>query len=152
MAEDTDPIDEAVRLHGEALAAIEEGRYGAARTLASDALALFERESGPHHPDLANVLNCLSTIYTYEGEYPHAEACARRAVDIMREVRTQAGGPDIDRLYVQSLAALGNAVRTLGRYGDAAPVLEEAVALAESALGEDDDDLISALNALGMLY
>src|SRR6187551_3086863 len=150
MAEDRDPIDVAVGLHGEALAAIEEGRYDAARVLACESLALFERESGPGHPDLANVLNCLATIHTHRAEYPQAEACARRAVNIMRDVRVQASGADIDRLYVQSLTALGNALRALGRYAYAAPVLEEAVAMAEG-LGEDDEDLISALNSLGML-
>ena len=70
MAEDRDPIDVAVGLHGEALAAIEEGRYDAARVLACESLALFERESGPGHPDLANVLNCLATIHTHRAEYP----------------------------------------------------------------------------------
>src|SRR5687767_11797155 len=118
MADHPDPIDEAVRLHAEALAAVDEGRYDAARTLASDALALFERESGPGHPDLANVLNCLSTIHTQDGGYAEAEACARRAVDIMRQVRAHAAGPDIDRLHVQSLTSLGNALRTLGRYAE----------------------------------
>src|SRR6188474_2035357 len=150
MADERDPIDEAVGLHAAALAAVEEGRYDAARGLADESLALFLRESGPGHPDLANVLNCLATIHTHQAEYPQAESCARRAVDIMRDVRTEAAGADIDRLYVQSLTALGNALRALGRYADAAPVLDEAVAMAEG-LGEDDEDLISALNSLGML-
>src|SRR5688572_16166284 len=147
---DRDPIDEAVGLHADALAAIEAGRYDAACQLASESLELFLRESGPGHPDLANVLNCLATIYTHQAEYAQAEASARRAVNIMRDVRTQTAGADIDRLYVQSLTALGNALRALGRYPEAAPVLEDAVVMAE-ALGEDDEDLISALNSLGML-
>src|SRR5688572_21204304 len=103
MAEDPEAIDEAVRLHGEALAAIEEGRHDAAHGCACKALALFERESGPGHPDLANVLNCLATIHAHRAEYEQAETCARRAVEIMRQVRAQGTSPDIDRLYVQSL-------------------------------------------------
>ena len=152
MVDDTESIDKAVRFHGEALLALEEGRLDRARELATQALELFERESGPLHPDVANVLNCLATVHTQQADYREAEACSRRSVEIMREVRTQADGPDLDRLYVQSLTGFGNTVRTLGRYADAEPVLKEAATVAETALGEGDEDFVSALNALGMLY
>src|SRR6185295_15677614 len=119
MVEDTESIDKAVRLHGEALAAVEEGRLDSARSLAAEALELFERESGPLHPDVANVLNCLAIVHTHQADYRQAEACGRRSVEIMRDVRTKADGADLDRLYVQSLTGLGNIERTLGRYADA---------------------------------
>jgi len=151
MADNGDDIDRAVALHSEAVAALEDGRVEAARSLAQQALDLFERESGPNHPDVANVLNCLATIHTQEADYRQAESCARRAVAVMRDVRTQAGGADIDRLYVQSLTGLGNALRTLGQYAEAAPLLADAAAIAETALGDTDEDLVAALNASGML-
>ena len=145
-----DPIDRAVRLHGEALAALEDERLDAALTAAAGALALFERESGPGHPDVANVLNCLARVHERRTDWREAEACSRRSVAIVRRVREQAAGADLDRLQVQSLTAHGEALRALGRYAEAEERLREALAGGE-ALGEADEDLVTALNALGVL-
>ena len=43
-------------------------------SLAAQALELFERESGPLHPDVANVLNCLAIVHTQQADYRKAEA------------------------------------------------------------------------------
>src|SRR5829696_7339863 len=106
-----DLIDKAVRLHSEALAEIDAGRLDCARSLATESLTLFERESGASHPDLANVLNCLAQIAHDRAEYAEAASCSRRALEIMRSVRQQAEGADIDRLYVQTLTRAGDVTR-----------------------------------------
>jgi tetratricopeptide (TPR) repeat protein len=152
MMHNESAIDRAVELHGDALRALEDVQLQRALDLAGEALEIFERESGPLHPDVANVLNCLARIHEQLADYPAAESASRRAVAIMRDVRMQVSDPDVERLYVHSLIGLGNMTRVLGRYDEAEPILRDAIERAESALGPDDDDLSSALNSLGMLF
>src|SRR5438552_9070998 len=152
MTQNEDAIERAVELHGSAVRALEDVQLPQALALATESLEIFERESGSSHPDVANVLNCLSRIHEQLADYQAAQSASRRAVAIMRDVRTQVSDPDIERLYVQSLIGLGNMLRTLGRYDEAEPLLGEAIARAEAVLGADDDDLASSLNALGMLF
>lgn len=147
-----DAIETAVRLHGEALEALDRAEFTRAGTLAAEALALFERESGPDHPDVANVLNCLARAAEGAADYARALACARRSVEISSCVRGTPADPDLDRLCVQSLATLGNMERILARYADAEQHLRQALELARSTLGEEDEDVVSALNSLGVLY
>ena len=90
MADATDRIDEAIRLHGEALEALDEGDLTRARACGAAALTLFEEESGDSHPDVANVLNCLARIDEHAARYDDAERQARRSAEIMRRVRQQA--------------------------------------------------------------
>ena len=145
-----DPIERAVQLHGDALRAIADGALERAQALATEALAVFEAESGAFHPDVANVLNCLAHVHEQAADYPAAEVSARRSVDIMRRVREQAGGEDIDRVDVQSLTCLGDVVRIGGRYDEAEPYLREAIAMGEASLGGEDADVLTALNSLAV--
>jgi tetratricopeptide (TPR) repeat protein len=151
-AEQEDPIERAVRLHGDALAALGEGRIHDAAAAATDSLDLFERESGPYHPDVANVLNCLARIHEHRADYAAAEDCGRRSVDVMRRVREESPGADIDRLYVQSLTSLGDATRIRGKYAEAESCLREAISIAETALGTEDEDCVTALNSLAVVF
>jgi tetratricopeptide (TPR) repeat protein len=163
-----DPIDRAVLLHAAALDAFGAAALDRAAAFAGESLALFEQESGPFHPDVANVLNCLARIHEQRADHAAAEAFGRRSVDIMRRVRQRASGEvrgaphgqgsekaagdDIDRLYVQSLTGLGDVLRIRGRYDDAEPWLREAIALGETALGADDEDVVTAVNSLAVLF
>ena len=147
-----DPVEKAVQLHGDALRAMADGAAGRAQALATEALDIFEAESGAFHPDVANVLNCLVHIHEQTAAYAAAEASATRSVDIMRRVRTQAGGEDIDRLFVQSLTGLGDVMRIRGRYDEAEPCLREAIAIGEASLGGEDEDVVTAVNSLAVLF
>jgi tetratricopeptide (TPR) repeat protein len=147
-----DPVERAVQRHAEALLALADGAFERAHVLASEALGAFEAESGPFHPDVANVLNCLARVHEQRADYAAAEASARRSVDIMRQVREQAEGEDIDRLYLQSLTCLGDVVRIHGRYDEAEPYLREAIAIGEASLGGEDEDVVTALNSLAVLF
>ena len=147
-----DPVEKAVQLHGDALRAIADGALERAQALATEALDIFEAESGAFHPDVANVLNCLVHIHEQTAAYAAAEAFATRSVDIMRRVRQQAGGEDIDRLFVQSLTGLGDVMRIRGRYDEAEPCLREAIAIGEASLGGEDEDVVTAVNSLAVLF
>jgi tetratricopeptide (TPR) repeat protein len=152
MSEDSAAIDNAVRLHAEAVEALERGSHDAAFRLASESLGLFEQESGSVHPDVANVLVCLARTEERRARFREASDHARRAVGIMREVCRLANGADIDRLLVQTLTAQGDLERILGRYEAAEPLLREALAAGEQSLGNADDDYVAALNSLGVLF
>src|SRR5437899_4636293 len=54
-----DPLEEASQLHDLAVASREQGQYAEAAACARQALAIFEREVGADHPDVANVLGNL---------------------------------------------------------------------------------------------
>jgi tetratricopeptide (TPR) repeat protein len=147
-----DPLERGVQLHSEAVAALESGDVDRALAVAGEALTIFESESGPEHPDVANVLGCLGRIHCERSDYASAEACFRRSAAIMREVRSQAVGPDIDRLTVHALTGLGDILRILGRYDQAEAPLREAIALGETALGQEDVDVVTAVNSLAVLF
>jgi tetratricopeptide (TPR) repeat protein len=147
-----DPVERAVQRHAEALVALAGGAVERAHALATEALGVFEAESGAFHPDVANVLNCLARVQEQRADYAAAEASARRSVDIMHKVREQADGEDIDRLYLQSLTCLGDVVRIHGRYAEAEPYLREAIAIGEASLGGEDEDVVTALNSLAVLF
>jgi tetratricopeptide (TPR) repeat protein len=67
-----DPLDDTVRLHDLAVSRQAEGRLQEAVPLCRQALALVERAVGPHHPDVANILNTLAGIYEDLGDYAEA--------------------------------------------------------------------------------
>src|SRR5687767_11384886 len=114
MGEDAAAIERAVRLHSEALAALEDEALDRAAELATESLHVFERESGPSHPDLANVLNCLARVEERRARYKEAEAYARRSAEMMRDVPLESTSQDLDRLHVHSLVAHGDMLRILG--------------------------------------
>jgi tetratricopeptide (TPR) repeat protein len=145
-----DEIARACRLYQQALALCTAGRSAEAGPLAERALEIFERESGPDHPDVANLLLCLAGIREESGDLDEAERLGRRAVEILEPVEDD--GPDIPRLRVQVLGALAGVLRNQGRYGEAEPLLRRALALSESRLGPDDLQTAALLNDLGILH
>jgi len=148
-----DEIAKACRLHEQALIQRARGRFAEAGPLAERALEIFERECGPDHPDVANVLLCLAGIREETGDLAAAESLGRRAADILEGMeRTDDGGSDVPRLRVQVLGALAGALRNQGRYGEAEPLLRRALALCERDLGADDLQTAALLNDLGMLH
>jgi Tetratricopeptide repeat len=61
-------IEEACQLHERAVALREQGQHAEAARCARHALAAFERECGPDHPDVANILNNLAGICEDQGD------------------------------------------------------------------------------------
>ena len=50
------------------------------------ALALMRTVKGPRDPEVGGILGEIANIYTWTDDYAHAEAAARQAVDIFRDV------------------------------------------------------------------
>lgn len=150
-AKDADPIDLAVGLHTEAMDAHDRGDAPAAKRLSARAVALLERHAGRDHPDTANARNLLSKLHLEEMDHRTAERLARASVAGLRRCRRSGTSPDIDRIYVQSLQALGAAIRVSARYAAAYAQMKRTLAVAKRLLGPRDPDVASCLNDLGML-
>jgi tetratricopeptide (TPR) repeat protein len=146
---EADPLDEAVRLHDWAVSLQEEGRLREAVPLCRQALAVFEREAGPDHPDVANILNTLAGIYADLGDYSEAERLAQRSVASIEEAT---GSLEVAVLRVQSLGTLAGIYRVQGRYAEAEPLYRRALSLAEATLGPEALEVATCLNNLAVLY
>jgi hypothetical protein len=94
----------------------EQGQHTEAATCARHALVYFERECGPDHPDVANILNSLAGICADQGDYPEAARLAQRSVAIMQQVT---GSPDLELLRIQSLHTLACISCARGVYAEA---------------------------------
>jgi tetratricopeptide (TPR) repeat protein len=142
-------LDETVSLHDLAVSRQAEGRRQEAVPLCQQALTLVERAVGPHHPDVANLLNTLAGPYEELGDYAEAERLAQRSVVLMEGVT---GSPEVAVLRVQSLGTLAGIYRVHGRYAEAEPLFQRALVLAEAALGPGHPAVAMTLNNLAVLY
>lgn len=150
MMQAAHPIDLAVELHELALACRNAGRYEQAEAFARESLRLLEQEVGPHHPDVANVLDGLASLRGDVGAYGEALELSRRALDILD--RVPHGGAVVARLRAQVAAHLAEVYRALGRGDEAEEVLRRELAVAEAGLGSDDLDVGVLLSGLAKLF
>lgn len=150
MMQAVHPIDLAVELHELALACRNAGRYEQAEAFARESLRLLEREIGPRHPDVANVLDGLASVRGDMGAYDEALELSRRALDILDGAPH--GGAVVARLRARVAAHLADVYRALGQGDEAEEVLCCGLAVAESGLGRDDLDVGFLVNGLAELY
>jgi eukaryotic-like serine/threonine-protein kinase len=106
-----------------------QGEAGRAEALLREALA-GARSSGGSRAVEAGVLSDLASVHRSRGEFTEAEARARDALAIRREVGDPAGLAD-------TLNGLGVTLQNAGRSADAIAVMEEGLAFARRAYGQD---------------
>ena len=123
------------------------GRYGEAEPLYQRALAIYEEQLGPDHPDTATNLNNLASLYDSMGRYGEAEPLYQRALAI-GEAQL---GPDHPSTAI-SLNNLAELYDSMGRYGEAEPLYQRALAIREAQLGPDHPSTATSLNNLAVLY
>ncbi|GAB4208478.1 MAG: CHAT domain-containing protein [Coleofasciculaceae cyanobacterium] len=140
-------VEEAKRLHQQAVQLSNQGQYAAAIPLEERALAIREKVLGPEHPDVASSLNNLANQYLALGKYPKAEPLFQRALTI-RENVLGSEHPDV----AFSLNSLGNLYRLQGKYSKAEPLFQRALAIREKALGPEHPDVATSLHNLANLY
>jgi tetratricopeptide (TPR) repeat protein len=145
-----DPLEKASELHDLAVSLRAQDQYAAAMAASRQALAVFEREVGPDHPDVANILNTLAGLHQDQGEYGQAEQLLQRSVALL--ARVPGSLEVVEVLRVQALCGLAGVYRVQGRYGEAEPLFQQALQRAEAALGPDHLEVATCLNNLGVLY
>jgi tetratricopeptide (TPR) repeat protein len=143
-------IANAIWLHHQALAAMDEGRLWVAEAAAVSSLEIFEEEDGPDSLDAANVATTLGAIAEARGDLAAAFEHARHAWRVMEALEEPCVGDKADAIRVEALGRAGAALREMARYDEAEPWLRRAVALAEKV--GDGSLLAGALNDLGMWF
>src|SRR6185503_17003102 len=143
-------IEEACRLHDDAVAACHAGQSDQSERLFRRALALFEQTEGADHPDVAAVLGNLGAAYEARCDYTLAQMCYERAARIVDETCDE-GDEDLARFRFQALSNQGRILRMQGRYTEAESFIHRALDFAEQRFGAESLTVAWALNDLGML-
>jgi CHAT domain-containing protein/Tfp pilus assembly protein PilF len=136
----------AVELQDKVSKLYEVGKYAEAIPLAQQVLAIRENALGPDHPDVADALEWLASLYDKQGRYAEAEPFYKRALAIYEKAR----GPDHPDV-ASALIGLGSLYREQGRYAEAEPLLRRALAIDEKELAPNDPVLAGALGRLASL-
>ncbi len=117
------------------------GRYQKAELFYQQALAIWEKQLGPEHPQTAASLNNLAVLYDNEGKYALAEPLYQRVLAIWEKQL----GPE-DLLTAQCLYKLANLYRRQGRYPQAELLYQNALAIREKQLGPEHPDIAEVLH------
>ncbi len=94
----------------EVMSLYQKGQYDRAMVVAKKALDVAEKAMGPNHPDVAQSLNNLGSLYHDQGQYAQAEPLYKRSLAI----REKALGPDHPDV-AESLNNLAELYRKTGR-------------------------------------
>ncbi|MEO7650168.1 MAG: tetratricopeptide repeat protein, partial [Bryobacteraceae bacterium] len=130
----------------------ERGQFDDALKECEAAATAFEMYDGALSPDLANVLNTLSSIQFERAEYEAAVQAATRSADILERLGDRFTGPEAALIRSQAYSALGTALRTQGRYREAEPWLQRALAAVEAEFGAGHAESGAACNNLAIVY
>jgi tetratricopeptide (TPR) repeat protein len=118
--------------------------YEKARVAHECALAIWEKQLGREHPQLATVINNLGLVLKDMGDLPSAKACFERAMMIWEK---QFGR---DHPNVASCANnLGSVLQALGDLLGAKNMLERALAIDEKIYGKEHPEIAMDVNNLG---
>lgn len=125
---------------------IDERKYDEAEPLAKRAVDAALRNKGPDHPDTAESLHNLATVYKLQGRYAASEPLFKRALSIYEKALGQ-NQPD-------TAACLGNLAvlyQAQAKYDDAEPLFEQALAIFEDVLGPDSPEACAVRDDLALM-
>ncbi len=142
-----DPRLEALLLRARGLVLSRQGKLDAAADQLQRALSLRERLLGADHPDVAELLDTLSTIENQRGHYEQALALGRRAQAIQERVH---GARSLK--VGQILVNQGSVLDHMNRLDEARATDEKALAILVEAEGQDNPDCAVALMNLANVY
>jgi CHAT domain-containing protein/Flp pilus assembly protein TadD len=112
-----------------------------------DSKAIREKVLGKEHPDYANSLSRLASLYRGLGDYEKALSHMLEFKAI-REKNLGKEHPD----YASSLNNLAILYREMGDYEKAEPLALEALAIRQKVLGKEHPDYLGSLNNLANSY
>ncbi len=99
------------------------------------------------HPDVAQSLNNLATLYEKQDRHADSEPLFKRALVIYEK----AAGPEHPAVATL-LNNLGQVDKVQGRYAEAEPEIKRSLSIREKVLGRDHPDVARSLNNLADLY
>jgi CHAT domain-containing protein/Tfp pilus assembly protein PilF len=113
--------------------------------LHQEALTLLEKEFGPRHRRIANLLYSLGTDYREGGDLPKSEDAFTRALQIY-----DAKPIDRDLERAITAGALANVYRERGELARSEPLYIDAIRVQSYILGADNPQLIALYNNYGL--
>lgn len=123
-----------------------QGRFDDAVAVGKRSVDVLEATQGPEHVDVAAALSSLGASCREAGDLAAAERYVRRGMAIYSRNRPE---------YAEWMATLNNLAvvyQQLGRYGEAEPLLAQAVEETEKRLGAEHPMLANCLNNQAMFY
>ena len=144
--------DEALLARDRALAALEEGNPAAALAFACQGLAVLEAAGLSGGPDAAALLVTRAEIEEALGRFGDAAATAAAALAFLGDAVAEGGAEDCLLLWCQAQERLAGLERLAGDFDAAAARLSAAADRAAAAFGEASPAVVSAANALGVVY
>jgi tetratricopeptide (TPR) repeat protein len=153
----------AMYLHASGIALFQAGNYTMAEPLVQKALAIREQALGPEHPEVAQSLTRLATIYYTQRRYTEAEPLFLRALAIQGKWLTPERLSSMLALnqlvtayrardFILSLTQLAILYEAQGRYAEAEPLFLQVLTITEKMLGPEHPNVASSLNQLAELY
>jgi tetratricopeptide (TPR) repeat protein len=124
-----------------------QGKYAEAELLIQRSLAIWEKQLGENHPNVASSLNNLALLYESQGKYEEAEPLYLRSLAIDEKVYGE-DHPEI-ATALNNLAALYHGQ---GKYAEAETLYLRSLAIKEKQLGKKHPDVATSLNNLALLY
>ncbi len=124
---------------------LELGRFPEAMKKYDEAMAIRERIYGPHHSEVAKLLNNFGLLYNKMGDHSKALEFMRRAQATL-EAGLGPNHPELSRVLLNQASSQ----YALGQYQKGLESEERALVIAEQALGSSHPMVGMALNNLGV--
>lgn len=144
--------DEALLARDRALTALDEGDPAGALALVGEGLAVLAAAGLGAGPDAAAVLVTRAEIEESLGRFGDATATAAAALVLLEGAVAEGGAEDCLLLWCQAQERLAGLERLAGEFDAAAARLTAAADRAAAAFGEASPAVVSAANALGVVY
>lgn len=142
----------AVELQEQSWTLSAQGRLDEAYEACSEALHLVEMSEAAESPDAANLLNELAELQCERGQFGAALALAHRARVIAEALGARCAAPDVVRIRLRTAALLGELQRVHENSAAAAEELDQALALAIAAFGDESAEAAEARNNLAVFF
>ncbi|HEY9403554.1 MAG TPA: TonB family protein [Pyrinomonadaceae bacterium] len=144
-----DAVKEADSLSRQVVQLYQAGKFDEALPLAERALKLREEAGGREHPSVAQALRNLAAIYHSKSKLDKARQLYKRALSIYEKHPAATSRVNIYKLH----DALGVLERfAFNNFIDAIENYERSLALKQSSLGAEHEDVIKTLYELAELY
>jgi tetratricopeptide (TPR) repeat protein len=118
----------------------------AAEGLFNRALAIRKKAFGENHRAVANNLNDLALVYSFQRKFAEAENCFKESLAI----EEQLGGDK--REMATTLNNLARLYWSQGRYGEAEPMIKQVLEIDEEAKGPNHPNVATSLSVLAAIY